>query len=65
MEERVAAMAGDGATNREIARVLAIGVTTVESSLTQVYRKLGIRSRVELAVRRGGSGDGPHAAHRP
>ena len=30
-----------------------------ESSLTQVYRKLGIRSRVELATKRSGTAGEP------
>jgi DNA-binding NarL/FixJ family response regulator len=48
MEERIAALVVQGATNREIAAALRIAVTTVESSLTQIYRRLGVRSRVEL-----------------
>ncbi|GAB2931246.1 LuxR family transcriptional regulator [Micromonospora polyrhachis] len=48
MEERIAALVVQGATNREIAQSLAIGVTTVEGSLTQIYRRFRIRSRVEL-----------------
>ncbi|MBO4207021.1 AAA family ATPase [Micromonospora echinofusca] len=48
MQERIAALVVDGATNREIAAVLCIGVTTVEASLTQIYRRFCIRSRVEL-----------------
>ncbi|MBB5874173.1 DNA-binding CsgD family transcriptional regulator/tetratricopeptide (TPR) repeat protein/energy-coupling factor transporter ATP-binding protein EcfA2 [Allocatelliglobosispora scoriae] len=49
MEERIAALVVQGATNREIATSLHIAVTTVEGSLTQIYRRLGLRSRVELA----------------
>jgi DNA-binding CsgD family transcriptional regulator len=48
MEERITAMVVAGATNREIAEALAIGLTTVESSLSHIYRKLGLRSRVDL-----------------
>ena len=48
MEERIAAMVLQGATNREIATALSIGLSTVESSLSHIYRKLGVRSRVEL-----------------
>ncbi|WP_460793076.1 helix-turn-helix transcriptional regulator [Micromonospora sonneratiae] len=48
MEERIAALVVQGATNREIARTLSIAVTTVEGSLTKIYRQFHIRSRVEL-----------------
>ncbi|QKV97902.1 helix-turn-helix transcriptional regulator [Streptomyces sp. NA02950] len=57
MERRVAALVLEGATNREIAARLFISVKTVEATLTRVYRKLGIRSRVDivrLATRGGG-----------
>ncbi|TLP58635.1 helix-turn-helix transcriptional regulator [Microbispora triticiradicis] len=50
-EAQVAALAAEGRTNQEIARELAIGVKTVESHLSSVYRKLGVRSRTELALR--------------
>ena len=33
----------------EVAAELVVSVHTVESTLTQVYRKLGVRSRTELA----------------
>ncbi|WP_181799046.1 helix-turn-helix transcriptional regulator [Kitasatospora acidiphila] len=48
-EQRIAALAADGATNREIAAACYISVKTVEASLSRVYRKLGVRSRTELA----------------
>jgi DNA-binding CsgD family transcriptional regulator len=48
LEERIVAHVLDGATNREIAAALSMGLTTVESSLSHIYRKLGVRSRVEL-----------------
>ncbi|MGC0314376.1 DNA-binding CsgD family transcriptional regulator [Kitasatospora acidiphila] len=48
-EQRIAALAADGATNREIAAACFISVKTVEASLSRVYRKLGVRSRTELA----------------
>ncbi|MGC0417148.1 AAA family ATPase [Embleya sp. AB8] len=47
-EHRVAELVGEGATNREIATRLFLSAKTVESTLTRVYRKLGIRSRTEL-----------------
>ena len=50
-ERRVAALAAEGRTNREIAAELFTGATTVEAHLTRIYSKLGIRSRTELARR--------------
>ncbi|GGV22081.1 hypothetical protein GCM10010495_41980 [Kitasatospora herbaricolor] len=47
-ERRVAGLAAHGLTNREIARKLYITVSTVEQHLTRVYRKLGVRRRVDL-----------------
>jgi DNA-binding NarL/FixJ family response regulator len=39
----------DGSTSKEIARALAISVTTVERHITHVYEKLGVRGRAEAA----------------
>ena len=50
-ERRVAQVVAGGATNREAAARLFVTVRTVEVHLTSVYRKLGIRSRTELAAR--------------
>jgi DNA-binding CsgD family transcriptional regulator len=50
-ERRVAELAAVGRTNREIAAELFMGVSTVEAHLSRVYRKLGVRSRTELAGR--------------
>jgi DNA-binding CsgD family transcriptional regulator len=47
-ERRVAALASDGASNRDIAQTLFVTPKTVEVHLSNVYRKLGIRSRREL-----------------
>nr|WP_238382061.1 LuxR family transcriptional regulator [Mycobacterium neumannii] len=47
-EERVARRAADGLSNREIAAELFISPKTVEMNLSNVYRKLGIRSRSQL-----------------
>ncbi|MFF6779843.1 AAA family ATPase [Streptomyces sp. NPDC012510] len=47
-ERQVAELVMEGATNREIAGRLYISVKTVEATLTRVYRKLGIRSRVDI-----------------
>ena len=48
-ERRVAALVAEGRTNREVAAALFLTEHTVETSLTQIYRKLGVRSRTELA----------------
>ncbi|MFJ1790971.1 AAA family ATPase [Kitasatospora griseola] len=48
-EERCARLAAAGASNRDIAAVLTISVKTVEATLTRVYRKLDLHSRVQLA----------------
>jgi DNA-binding NarL/FixJ family response regulator len=44
----VAELAASGHTNRDVASKLFVGTNTVEASLTQVYRKLGVHSRAEL-----------------
>ena len=50
-ERRVAELAAQGRMNKEIASELFMGVSTVEAHFSHVYRKLGIRSRTELAGR--------------
>ncbi|SDM50863.1 helix-turn-helix transcriptional regulator [Allokutzneria albata] len=47
-ERRVAVMAAEGNSNREIAESLFVTVRTVEVHLTNVYRKLGLSRRAEL-----------------
>ncbi len=48
-ERRVALLATDGLTNRQIAGQLAVTVKAVEWHLSHVYRKLELRSRAGLA----------------
>jgi DNA-binding CsgD family transcriptional regulator/Flp pilus assembly protein TadD len=47
-ERRVASLAAEGQTNREIAQALFVTPKTVEVHLSNAYRKLDIRSRREL-----------------
>jgi len=48
-EHRVAALVAMGGTNKEVAAALFLGERTVETHLSHVYAKLGVRSRAELA----------------
>ena len=48
-ELQVALHVAEGRTNREVGGALFISPKTVELHLSRVYRKLGIRSRTELA----------------
>jgi DNA-binding CsgD family transcriptional regulator len=48
-ELRVARMAAEGMTNRAIAQALFLTENTIETHLRSVFRKMGIRSRSQLA----------------
>jgi DNA-binding CsgD family transcriptional regulator len=48
-ERRIAELVAEGMTNKEVAATLVVADRTVESALTQIYRKLDVRSRTELA----------------
>jgi DNA-binding NarL/FixJ family response regulator len=50
-ERRVAALAAEGASNRQIAEHLFITQATVETHLRHAFRKLGITSRADLGLR--------------
>ncbi len=50
-ERRVAQLAADGLSNREIAQNLFITARTVEGHLTHAYQKLAITSREQLPSR--------------
>lgn len=49
-ERQVAQLVSLGRTNREVAAAMIVSVRTVESHLTRVYRKLGLRSRSQLVA---------------
>jgi DNA-binding CsgD family transcriptional regulator len=50
-ERRIAVLVAEGRTNREVAAALYITEHTVATALTRIYRKVGVRSRAELASR--------------
>lgn len=50
-ERLIAEQAAAGKSNAEIAAAMFVAVRTVESNLSRAYRKLGIRSRVQLPAR--------------
>jgi len=58
-EREIAELIAAGRTNREVAEQLVLSIRTIEAHLRNVYGKLGVRSRVELAreVARGGGSD--------
>jgi DNA-binding CsgD family transcriptional regulator len=48
-EARIARAVASGATNKEVGAELFLSPKTIEFHLSSIYRKLGIRSRTELA----------------
>jgi DNA-binding CsgD family transcriptional regulator len=49
-ERHVAIAVAGGASNRQVAAALSMAVKTVECHLGRIYTKLGVTSRVQLAV---------------
>lgn len=49
-EARVAQLVAEGLSDDQVAERLGIGVANVGSELAEVFRKLGLRSRTELAL---------------
>jgi DNA-binding CsgD family transcriptional regulator len=54
-ERRIAELVAEGKTNKEVAAALVVTDRTVESALTQIYRKLDVRSRTQLARKLAGA----------
>jgi DNA-binding NarL/FixJ family response regulator len=50
-EQEIARLVTEGATNREIAQVLFLSPKTVERHVSNMFRKVGVRNRAELAAR--------------
>jgi DNA-binding CsgD family transcriptional regulator len=50
-ESRVAALVAEGKSNKEVAAELFVNVNTIETHLSKIYAKLGVRSRGELTQR--------------
>jgi DNA-binding NarL/FixJ family response regulator len=49
-ERRVAGMAAEGLSNREIAQALFVALRTVETHMSNAFQKLGVSSRTQLAT---------------
>jgi DNA-binding NarL/FixJ family response regulator len=47
-EQQIAMLVVEGLSNKEIGALLGTSANTVRKQVAQVYRKLGVRGRVEL-----------------
>jgi DNA-binding CsgD family transcriptional regulator len=50
-ELQIAALVAQGQTNREVASAMFVTENTVQTHIRHIFRKLGLRSRTELAAR--------------
>ncbi len=57
-EQEVARLVGNGASNKDIARQLAISDRTVKTHLTAIFDKLQVQDRLQLALRVSGRSPG-------
>jgi DNA-binding CsgD family transcriptional regulator len=64
-ELQVAILVAEGRRNREIAEMLFLSLRTIESHLSRVFRKLGVDSRTQLAVRMNGAAGDQAPSPRP
>lgn len=55
-ETRVVRLVADGRSDHEIAQLMAMGVEEVGTELADIFWKLGLRSRTELALLAPGEG---------
>ena len=58
-EREIAELVAAGRTNREVAEQLVLSARTIEAHLRNIYGKLGVRSRVELARAAADGGSDP------
>lgn len=56
-EEQIVTLASEGLTNKQIGEKLYLSPRTVQWHLSRAFRKLGLRSRTELAARWSGIRD--------
>ena len=49
-ETRVAGLVAEGLSDEQVAERLGIGIGDVSAELADIFRKLGLRSRTELAL---------------
>ena len=64
-EQRIAALAAEGRSNKEIATALFVTPKTVGTQLSRIYRKVGVHSRTELARRMSGHPRRPKCRNSP
>ena len=60
VEQRIVAAVMSGATNKEVAGRFGLAEQTVKNRLSRVYRKLGVRNRVELVAQASRARRGEH-----
>jgi DNA-binding NarL/FixJ family response regulator len=64
-EIQVTTLVWEGLTNREIAKIVGTTEQVVKNYLRTAFDKLGVWSRLELALYVAGHGGADWAAHRP